>query len=112
MDYSWYYLRRDHRCFGHDPISAIAIASESYPGDCNAVQAALFHIELDKLCTADPRFKKMLEILAKRDAAKRRRKKRSKKAKQKSGDSADYRQIAEFIQSVERIRKLAKLMKS
>jgi hypothetical protein len=113
MDYAWYYLRRGHRCFGHDPISAIAIAAESYPGDYNAVQAALFHIELDKLCTADPQFKKMLEIQVKCNATKRRRKKRVTKAKnKKSADSADYKQIAEFVEKLERNRRLAKLLTS
>jgi hypothetical protein len=113
MDYAWNYLRRGHRCFGHDPISAIAIAAESYPGDYNAVQAALFHIELDKLCTANPQFKRILELQAKRDATKRRRKKRGIKAKKKkSADSADYRQIAEFVEKLERNRRFAKLLTS
>lgn len=113
MDYAWYYLRRNHRCFGHDRVSAIAIAAESYPGDYNALQAALFHIELDKLCTALPKFKKALEIESKHDATKRRRKKRSKKSKnKKSGDSVDYRQNAEFVEKLERVRRLAKLLTS
>ena len=113
MDYAWYYLRRNHRCFGHDPISAIAIATESYPRDYNAVQAALFHIELDRLCTAYPQFKKFLETEAKSHAIKRRNKKHSKKAKnEKNVDFTDNMQIATFVEKLEKMRRLAKLLTS
>lgn len=113
MDYAWYYFRRGHRCFGHDPISAIAIATESYPGDYNAVQAALFHIDLDKLCSRDPELKKMLQFQAKLDSARRRPKGRSKKAQsQKSVGSADHKQFTEFIEKLERICRLARLLTS
>jgi len=83
MDYAWHYWKRDHRRFGHDWVSAVAIARECYPDDENAVEAALLHIQVDDACTADPEYKRMLEMWAKCDAKERRREKSRKKSKKK-----------------------------
>jgi hypothetical protein len=54
MDWPYGFLGRRHRVLFHDPLTASAIARSCYPGDENAVLAALVHIEIDDLCSANP----------------------------------------------------------
>lgn len=61
MDKPVKYLGRTHRVLFHDPISALAIAENFYPGDPDAQTAALLHIEYDMICSADPDYKRQLE---------------------------------------------------
>jgi hypothetical protein len=79
IDSAYPYLGGRHRIFWHDPISAMAIAAEAYPGNPNAVSAAICHIQLDNMCSADPVFEKQLEALAIVDAKKRRSSRRRRK---------------------------------
>ena len=74
MDWPYKIFGRKHRQFYHDPISAAIIAEECYPGDPDAVEAALLHILLDKTCSANPEFKKLLKQCAILDKRKRGRK--------------------------------------
>lgn len=73
MDRPYKYLGKHHRVLFHDPLLAYAIARKQYPNDSNAVAAAQCHILLDNMCSRNPKFKKMLTLLAKRS---RKRKKR------------------------------------
>jgi len=73
MDKPVFLLGRGHRVLFHDPASVYFLASELYPGDEDAVSSGLYHISLDQQCTADPQFRKTLEIMA----ANRKRRKRT-----------------------------------
>lgn len=80
MDEPYLLLGRKHRVLFHDPVTACAIAQHCYPGDPNAELAALFHINLDEICSANPLLKHNLELLAKIDSRERTRARRRKKA--------------------------------
>jgi hypothetical protein len=71
MDRPFKYLGRRHRILFHDFSSAYAIASELYPGDFNAVQAAWLHIHLDEQCSNDPELRRWLENLVSLDSTRR-----------------------------------------
>lgn len=73
MDAPVVVLGRKHRVFFHDPVSAQAIAEQSYPGDPNAVSAGYMHILADDLCTSDPGLKRTLENMERLDRGKRRK---------------------------------------
>ena len=57
---------RKHRQFFHDAFTAVEIAKRTYPEDKQAEQAALIHINIDSMCSADPKLKKQLEIMARK----------------------------------------------
>ena len=78
MDAPVVFLGRRHRILFHDPLAALVIAQECYPGDPDAVESAYLHILTDELCTSDPVYKKFLEQLAlveNRNTRRRRKKK-------------------------------------
>jgi hypothetical protein len=79
IDWPFKIVGKDHRRFFHDPLSARIIAETCYPGDESAVLAAYGHIVLDKFCTENPEYMKILEKLAILDKAKRRRGKKNTK---------------------------------
>jgi len=82
MDSAWLVLRRNHRVLWHDWPSAYCIACDAYPNDENAVWSAWLHIRIDEQCTADPQFRRNLEMQARADAAKRKKRKKSSKKKE------------------------------
>jgi hypothetical protein len=94
MDLAWPYLGKTHRVVGHDPISAIMLAREAYPGDPNAESAALLHTLTDDFCSANPMWKLTLEGFAYADAKRRRearrkgRKRRGRHRKSKQKEEA------------------------
>ena len=69
-------LGRGHRVLYHDYFTAYYIARRKYPGDPCAVKAAALHIEYDNICTRDPNYRRLLENLAKKDVAQRKKIKR------------------------------------
>ena len=73
IDWAYPSLGRYHRVYGHDSVSALAIAAEAYPGDVNAQTSAMLHLQTDILCSCDPTFHKLLEYEAELDAKMRRR---------------------------------------
>jgi hypothetical protein len=79
MDSAYPFFRGQHRFFWHDPLSAIAIASDSYPNDSNAICSALLHIQADNAASANPLLHEQLEMLAKADASKRRKHRKKEK---------------------------------
>jgi hypothetical protein len=95
MDKPVVYLGKSHRTLFHDPVTAVGIATELYPGDDNAGWAALFHISLDESCTRDPIFKKQLEMLARKAKKKKKRKKRAPTTKRKEDPDAKLRRQLE-----------------
>jgi hypothetical protein len=115
MDKPYLLFRNKHRNFFHDPLSATAIGQRSYPQDPNAIKAALYHITLDNLCSANPAFKAWLEALAKEDAKKRastRKKKRSHtpagygtKAPTRKADPV--KKFVQFLRKVEQFQAMA-----
>lgn len=80
MDAAWPLLRGKHRVLFHDVPAAIGIAKTCYPNDERAVVAALNHINLDEMCTADPWFKAGIELLAERDSRERSEGRKTKRA--------------------------------
>jgi hypothetical protein len=80
MDKPVFFLRANHRVLFHDVGSALAIAEKTYPGDPNAKVAALLHIQVDNLCTANPQFKMQLESYVKLYEKRKRRKPKQKTA--------------------------------
>jgi len=78
MDKPIKFLGRRHRLLFHDPVSAMAIASRLYPGDPRARRAALLHITFDDICSRDPEFRKLLEIMARLSGRKKRKRKRKR----------------------------------
>jgi hypothetical protein len=108
MDSAWLVCRRGHRRYWHDWASAYAIAVDPYPGDENAVLAAWLHILTDEYCSANPWFRKDLELLAKSDVKKRRRKKR-KKPKIELIHS-EFKKLIEEVEKLAEIQRLRKLL--
>jgi hypothetical protein len=73
IDSAFKYLGRGHRRLFHDPVSAIVIAGKHYPGDSNAISAALLRNVVDTACTGNPQKKRMFKFLAKMDESQRKR---------------------------------------
>jgi hypothetical protein len=106
IDSAYPYLRGRHRIFWHDPISAAAIAADAYPGDANAVSAAMIHIQVDNMCSADPQFRKQLEAHARADARKRRSSRRRRKEL-----PSDFPELEAFIDDCRKMVELRDLMR-
>jgi hypothetical protein len=66
IDKPYWIWGRKHRILFHDYYSTVAIAQKIYPNDSDAEWAAWMHVELDNMCSADPKLLKMLKKLAKR----------------------------------------------
>lgn len=96
IDSAYPYFGGQHRRFGHDHLTAIAIAREAYPGDPNAVNAALMHLDLDRMCSADPSLRLYLETLA--EAGSKRKHPRRKKGKKPVSP-----ELRDFISSLKKI---------
>jgi hypothetical protein len=73
IDSPFKYMGRGHRALFHDPFSAYVIAQKHYPGDQNALAAALLHNIVDTACTKSPEKRRALEVLAKIDASQRKK---------------------------------------
>jgi hypothetical protein len=106
MDAAWIVCRKGHRRYFHDWISAIAIAEDAYPGDENAIYSALLHIQTDEYCSANPEFRKKLEMVARADAKKRRRRRR--KEKNKLPDP--LKELVRFVERIKQIEDMARLL--
>jgi hypothetical protein len=107
MDSAVVFLGRNHRILFHDSFSAVAIARECYPGDPNAVNAALAHIQLDQLCSRDPNLKMILECLGMLD-----RKKRKSGRKQAPKTDDTVAKVLRDMKKIEEIRGLHRLFYS
>lgn len=106
MDWPYGFFGRRHRVLFHDPLTAIAIARSCYPGDENAVLAALAHIEIDNLCSANPFFKRQLKLFAKAAKKKRKRTKKSTRKKQQLFPPEWER----FLKDLEKMVKIRRMM--
>lgn len=62
LDVASKFTGKKHRKYFHDPISAMT-AGASVAGERGAM-AALLHLQIDSLCSKDPKLKKVLEMLA------------------------------------------------
>ena len=98
MDAAWLFCRRGHRHYWHDPFSAWIIAKTAYPGDESAILSALLHIQLDHACSADRELLARLELLAKTDIRKRKRRirKREQLPPQLKRLVKDFKKMAEI----------------
>ncbi len=110
MDEPYLIFGKRHRELFHDAVSAFAIADFCYPYDPNARAAALFHIELDELCSANSEFKMQLQILATQDAEKRRRAR--KKSRKTRSVPPEYKENQEFFKKVLEVLRLYQLLRS
>ena len=115
MDSAYQYFRGKHRIFFHDVASACAIAANNYPGDRNAVSSALLHIEIDRLCSADPFFHRQLWLLAKEDAIKRKQaKKRNTRPKKRQSNKAvsEIEKTEKILKQLLELKRLIWLIRS
>jgi hypothetical protein len=104
MDAAWVICRKGHRRYFHDWISAIAIAEEAYPGDENAIWSAWLHIQTDEYCSANPKFRKQLEMVAKSDAKKRRRRRERREVPD------PLKEFASFLEKIKQIQDISRLL--
>src|SRR5260370_10944383 len=65
-----------HRRMFHDYEMAAYIARLLYPNDRAAISAAFFHLELDRMCSADPIYASSVELRARLYGRRRRRSRR------------------------------------
>ena len=113
IDSAYPYLRGQHRIYWHDPVSAVAIASDAYLNDSKAQSAAVLHLEIDTQCSANPNYKAQLEFLA--ENAKKRRKtftktKRKRKNRRKKAFPAD--ELDELEQTLKKLAEIQTLAKA
>ena len=86
MDLAWVFHRRGHRKYWHDWVSAKILAVQLYPNDSNAVEAAMLHLAADETCSANPSFRRLLEIYADDELKERKKlRKTEKRARKKIG---------------------------
>jgi hypothetical protein len=110
------FMGRRHRVLFHDGFSSVLIARKLFPGDPRAEEAALVHVQIDRLCSSDPFFKKQLEFFADRDARERRkaRKGSSGRKKTKSAKKAMYvdplKDFGEFLKKLDEVWRLSKML--
>ena len=76
LDWPVFVLGRGHRVLFHDYPTAIVLARKKHPFDPNAEIIPILHIDFDEICSADPKYRKVLEKKA-REASKQRKKLRS-----------------------------------
>ena len=105
IDSPYKVLGRGHRKYYHDYSSVVGFARSLYPGDERAVQAAVFHIQLDEMCSEDPAFKKYIETWAKRRVKKRKSKKKIRAEEQLPDD------VVELLRNIKRVGEVARLKK-
>jgi hypothetical protein len=110
MDAPVLLLGKKHRVLFHDPVSAMAIADLCFPGDPNARNAALMHIELDEMCTTNPQRKKQLEILANEDADRRKRTRRRRKKTQPV--PRELKKSQDFFKKINEVLSLHQLIRA
>ena len=74
----------------------------------------MVHVELDKLCSADPVFKKQLEWLADRDTEQRKRLKRKKGKSNKNENpyADDFKKFEDSLRKMVEIQRLVRLLYS
>jgi hypothetical protein len=106
MDAAWIVCRKGHRRYFHDWISAMAIAKATYPGDENAIWSAWLHIQTDELCSANPEFRKELEMVARTDVKKRKRRRR----KEKNELPDPLKELVKFLEKVKQIKDMSRLL--
>lgn len=99
MDEPFKYFGRSHRVLFHDPASAYTIAESCYPGDPNAILAALLHIQCDELCSADPEYRRYLEnmeILSRKKKKRRKGKRMTKRVLIEDSLLSDLKKLVEL----------------
>ncbi len=109
MDAPYLILKKNHRQYFHDSFSAVAIARRLCPNDEKAVWAALYHIELDNMCSANPIFKQQLEFFAEGQSKKRKGKKKRSKGQPLP---PEFRRFLQDLRKMAEIERLAKLILS
>lgn len=113
IDKPYIFLRQKHRVLFHDALSVLAIAEHYYPHDKKAQQAALFHIQLDTMCSSNPLYRQQLEFLAEQDSKKRKHvKKRRNKRRQEPVVPVEFREFIEFCRKMQEINELSRIMRS
>jgi len=106
IDSAYPILGRAHRKFYHDYSSAVGFARSLYPGDERAVQAAVFHIQLDSVCSENQTFKKFIEAWAR----KRVKKRKSEKMRDREQMPEGVEQLLKNIKGMAEVARLKKLI--
>ena len=112
IDKPWRVFGRNHRVYFHDPWSVELIARKFYPFDQNALDSALYHIQLDQMCTNDPAFKHQLELFADRAIRRRKRSKSVNKGKKAAPIPKDVKEMRRFCKQILEIEKLDRAIRS
>ena len=61
---------------------ATFIAENEYPGNSDAVKAAILHVDYDRMCSADPNYHKFLENMMKRDVENKKNKRKLERSRE------------------------------
>lgn len=105
IDKPYLVFGRRHRIFFHTFPSAISVARHYFPGNFQAEEAAVLHVHLDNMCSADRFYKRRLEILA--DSYYRNRRKRGKKkAKRVKSQPKEVRDFLAFCKKAKQAQDL------
>jgi hypothetical protein len=83
----------------------VGFARSLYPGDERAVQAAVFHIQLDEMCSENSAFKKFIETWARRRVKKRRSEKKTRVKEPLPDD------VVELLKNIKKMAEVARLKK-
>jgi hypothetical protein len=103
-------LGKRHRVLFHDGLTSMVIALELYPNDRRAMEAALVHIQLDKLCSSNPFFAKQLGYFAEKDSRRGRKLRNVKIKSLKVMPKGPFGDFNAFLMKLENIRRLARIM--
>jgi hypothetical protein len=93
MDLPVLWLGKDHRRLYHDYLSATIFARTLYPGDRNAEEAAMAHILLDQLCSANKAWAVQLKYLAYADRRRRKARRENRTRKRRPQASQEKERI-------------------
>jgi len=105
MDEPVLFLGRHHRVLFHDAAAAVLIATQCYPDDPAAIEAAYLHILTDELCSADSNYKKSLTALALLNRPKKGKK--MKKSKEKEDPL-----FQKFISDAKKLEEVQRLIRT
>jgi hypothetical protein len=89
-------------------LSVYLIAKKYYPGDQNAIESGLLHLEIDDTCTRDPAYRAQLEFLAELDIKNRKKQKRESR----QPIPKEFKDQEEFLMKILEIQRLHNMIMS
>ena len=86
-------MKRNHRIYVHNVLSAYLIAKKYYPDYSNAIRSGLLHLKIDDAYTRNPADRTQLEFFAELDI--KQRKKQKRKGRQRT--PKEFKDDVEFF---------------